>query len=226
MQKIVIIYGPPGSGKGTQANLLFIRKDFIHFDTGEYIENVVHDPANKNDKVIQREKKNFDTGMLCTPSWVIKEVRNKTEQLIKSGFPIVFSGSPRTVFESMGDDKNEGLYSFFDKVVGKENVYVFLLKVPPEVSIYRNSNRLLCTVCGLGVMAGSSSGERCHFCGGKLYRRTLDNVETIKVRLKQFEDRTKPILKEIKKVGYKVHEIDGKPQPYKVHEKIVKILKI
>ncbi|KKU85302.1 MAG: hypothetical protein UY12_C0004G0001, partial [Parcubacteria group bacterium GW2011_GWA2_47_8b] len=43
-KKVVVIYGPPGSGKGTQANLLAWTKNFIHFDTGKFLEQVVNDP--------------------------------------------------------------------------------------------------------------------------------------------------------------------------------------
>ena len=47
MNKAIIIYGLPGSGKGTQANLLADKLGLIHFDTGKYLERIVHDPANK-----------------------------------------------------------------------------------------------------------------------------------------------------------------------------------
>ena len=50
-KKVVVIYGPPGSGKGTQANLLAWTKNFIHFDTGKFLVQVVNDPDNKNDSV-------------------------------------------------------------------------------------------------------------------------------------------------------------------------------
>ena len=60
MNKAIIIYGLPGSGKGTQANLLADKLGLIHFDTGKYLERIVHDPANKKNKIIRRERKNFD----------------------------------------------------------------------------------------------------------------------------------------------------------------------
>src|SRR3990172_6787858 len=122
MAKAIAIYGPPGSGKGTQANLLAWNKNYIHFDTGKLVEVITHDPDLQGDPDVRREKENFDTGKLLTPSWTLKIVAKKTKEIRGSGFNIVFSGSPRTMFEAFGDDKNEGLVAVLEKLYGKENV--------------------------------------------------------------------------------------------------------
>src|SRR3989344_5224832 len=103
MKRAVVIYGPPGSGKGTQANLLAWTKAFIHFDTGKFLEQMMTDPELENDPVIKKEKKLFASGHLLTPDFVLKFVTEKTQEIAKSGFSIVFSGSPRTSFEAFGD---------------------------------------------------------------------------------------------------------------------------
>ncbi|MBI4034114.1 MAG: nucleoside monophosphate kinase [Candidatus Brennerbacteria bacterium] len=223
VKQAVIIYGPPGSGKGTQADLLARKYGFIHFDTGRHIESVVHDPARQKDSIIRRERKLFDTGILCTPSWVLKIVRDATKRISEAGYNIVYSGSPRTLFEALGDKRNRGLLAELGKLYGRKNVKIIRLKVGSKTSIKRNSNRLVCSVCGLPILAASKL-KNCSFCSGPARRRTLDKPEVIKIRLKEYEERTLPIVKEAKKTGIKVMEINGEPVPYKVHGEAVKKL--
>lgn len=223
MQKIVVIlYGPPGSGKGTQANLLEKKFDLIHFDTGRFLESVVHDPKRQAEALVKRERKFFDGGQLMTPSFVLGEVARETRRIHKADFGIVFSGSPRTLYEA------KALYPVLEKLYGKKNIFIFELKLPPGRSISRNSSRLLCTVCGYGLLTAYYPKVRpkyCPVCGGPFYRRTLDKPEVIKIRLREYETRTKPILGMVKKRGYKVGEIDARPVPYKVLAKISGFIK-
>lgn len=221
MAKIaLIIYGPPGSGKGTQANLAADRLGLIHFDTGKFLESVVHDPANAKDAMIKHEKMLFDTGKLLTPAWVFKMVKKKTEEISKANFGIVFSGSPRTLPEA------KGLVPVLIRRYGKKNIFPVILKVTPATSIKRNSNRLLCAFCGMTILntliAKKNGLKFCVFCGGSFRRRTLDAVEVIKVRLKEYEERTKPIFQFLRTQGFNPIEISGEPVPYKVFENILR----
>lgn len=219
----IIIYGPPGSGKGTQAKLLADKFGLIHFDTGKYIEQVIYDSKNRDNKTIQKQRDFFDSGILCDPSWVLKIVSEKTRQLAKTGFGIVFSGSPRTLYEAFGDKSQNGLIDVLEKNYGQKNVFVFNVDISDKNSIKRNGNRLMCSVCGTQLLATFKDVDRlkmCPFCAGKLYRRTLDKPEIIKVRLKEYRERTLPIQKELKKRGYKIIDINGEPLPEKVHKKI------
>ena len=222
-KQAIVIYGPPGSGKGTQADLLARKYDFIHFDTGRYLESLYRNPRLRKNPKIAFEKKLFDTGKLNTPSWVLKLVTEATKKIASAGSGIVYSGSPRTIFEALGDDKNKGLFETLIKLYGKKNIQVFKIKIRFQTSAKRNSKRLVCSVCGLPILAASGL-KSCAFCGGKARKRTLDNPKVIKVRLKEYEERTLPIVKEAKKLGIEVTEINGEPAPYKVHESIVKKL--
>ena len=159
MKKVIIIYGPPGAGKGTQANLLAAKLGFLHFDTGKYLERFVHDPENQKNPIIKKERVLFDAGKLCTPGWVLKIVRQKTIELSRSNFGLVFSGSPRTVFEAFGDSKNQGLIEAFEKYYGKKNIIPIVLQVSPKTSVLRNSSRLVCFVCGTVVLSGNCVGK-------------------------------------------------------------------
>lgn len=225
-QKVIIIYGQPGSGKGTQAELLAKKRNFIHFDTGKYIESLFNDKKNLKNPVLKREKENFEKGKLCTPSWVLDIVKVATDKIYKSGFSLVFSGSPRTLFEAVGDENNEGLIDYLIKRFKRKNIFVFFLKVSEKDSFLRNKKRLICSFCGLPFMfLFKINIKKCNFCGGELMKRVLDKPEIIKIRLKEFKERTYPLIKEFKNRKIKVFEINGKYLPYKVHQFIIKKIK-
>lgn len=219
---VIIVYGPPGSGKGTQANLLADKLGLIHFDTGRFLESVVYDPARRKSKTIKRERRNFETGKLMTPSFVHGEVSKAVRKIHKAGWGAIFSGSPRTVFEA------ERLYPLLARLYGKESIHVFLLELPQSFSIKRNSKRLICSVCGYGLLTAyypSSKPKYCPVCGGRFYRRAVDKPEVIKIRLKEYHNRTEPVLQVVKRLGYKVYKLDARPAPYKVLKKILHHLK-
>lgn len=228
-KKAVILYGPPGGGKGTQSELLVKKLGLINFDTGSYIESVVHDPKNKSNKEIQKEREFFDNGTLNTPSWVLKVVKENVARIADSGFGVVLSGSPRTMYEAFGvaegEKKTEGLLSLLEKKYGKENIVIFELVLPEDSSVNRNAGRLLCSLCRLSVFGEEyKNAKTCPFCGSSLFKRTLDKPDVIKKRLQQYRDRTQPILKELRKRKIKIIKIDATPTPGKVFESISKHL--
>lgn len=218
VKRAVIIYGPPGSGKGTQAELLAKRFGFIHFDTGRYFENLLHSPEAVKNPILKKERRNFDTGILLTPSWVLKTVSAATNQIAKTGASIIYSGSPRTMQEAFGE-KNNGLVKLLGKLYGKKNIAVIKLNVREKTSLKRNSARLVCSVCGLPALAKSKVKE-CSFCSGPMRKRTLDKPEVIKVRLIEYRNRTYPILAKMKQMGFAFKEINGEPAPYKIFERV------
>ncbi|MDP3999365.1 MAG: nucleoside monophosphate kinase [bacterium] len=224
MAKVVMIYGQPGSGKGTQAYLLEAVRGFFHFDTGMHLEQVVRDPANKNNKKIQHERKLFDSGILLTPSWVLGIVQKKAGELAAAGSDLVFSGSPRTLFEAFGDSKNQGLIAFLKKAYGRKNMHFFVLRVSEKTSIWRNSHRLVCSTCGAPVLYHKNRTQHCPFCASPLRQRSLDKPDIIRKRLREYEERTAPILSKLKNQGFKINYLNGEPAPYKVFKNVLKKL--
>jgi adenylate kinase len=225
----IIIFGPPGSGKGTQAKLLADKFDFFHFDTGGYLRKLLYDPKLQKNKIIQREKKLNETGKLNTELWVTKIVSGRFEELIKSGQSIVTEGFPRTLFEAFGDNKTEGAINIFEKGYGKNNIFIFLLDIPERESIKRITRRFICSVCKALLLSPKFQAKGfkfkiCPFCGGKIVHRLDDNRETIITRLKEYKQRTQPIFREFKKRKYRVYKINGTPMPYKIHQKAVSYL--
>lgn len=224
MKKLaVIIYGPPGAGKGTIANLLSWKHDWVHFDSGRFLEAIILDPANARNKMVQRERRLFNKGTLLTPSWVVKMTSLKAATLGRAGLSVVYSGSPRTMHEAFGDAKQHGIISVLRNYYGKKNIYIIYLTVKSSTSIKRNSARRVCTVCAT-VVNFRSHAKCCPICGGKLRTRTLDTADIIRHRLIEYKNRTLPIVKELKKRKFNVLTINAEPEAYKVFEKVDKIL--
>lgn len=222
-KQAVIIYGPPGSGKGTQAELLARKYNFIHFDTGRYGESLVYAPGALKDPVLRRERKNFDAGRLFTPSWILGIVKDAVQRIARTGFGVIFSGSPRTLFEALGDKSHQGLLATLKRLYSRKNITILKLSIREGTTLKRNSRRFVCSICGLPVLARAKT-KQCAFCAGPLRKRSLDNPKIIKVRIKEYRDRTYPILARAKKLGLKLIQINGEPSPYKVHQEILRKL--
>ncbi len=223
-KKAVILYGQPGAGKGTIANLLAESFGFIHFDTGEQLRKII---STGKGKIIERERKLMREGKLCTPSWILNIVKRETEKIAKAGLGIIFSGSPRTIYEAFGSKKGNGLMACLESLYGKKNIYIFKLKVSEKTSISRNSHRLVCSVCGKPILSFLSSHKisRCPYCGGKLIKRKDDSsVSLIKKRIKEYENRTEPVFKILTENNFSITEVNGEGYPYEVLERIKKIL--
>lgn len=220
LPKIVIFFGLPGSGKGTQADVLAEHFGFFHFDTGKEIERTVHNPVNYNDPVIKHEAVLFDTGMLNTPSWVKELVKSRTRNYVKSGQKLVFSGSPRTLPEA------RGLFEIFDEFLGKEYMLIFFLDIDEETSIFRNSHRRVCHDCRIPVIWSRKTKDltHCPHCGGKLVKRILDNPDIIKERIKEYRRKTEPSIKFMKSKGVRIIRIDGEKHPEVVSKDIASCL--
>jgi adenylate kinase len=223
-KKAILIFGPPGSGKSTQATLVAERLGMYHFNTGRILENMVHNPALQHDPEIAREAKNFDEGILITPSFVLKMVKKRVRDLARKDEGVVFSGSPRTYYEAFGDAKAEGLIKTLEDLYGKKNMLFVHLKVSEKASADRNAHRLVCSVCKTPLLGAALSLnlKRCPLCAGELYKRTLDDPKVITVRFKEYHGRTEPIFKQVEAGGFNVANVDGSKLPYQVFSNILK----
>ena len=219
MQKSIHVMGPPGSGKGTQADLVADYLNAIHFDSGRYFERLIKE----NDPLMTPElRRQFNEGELLDPRMFLELVSKRIEAIANSGFSVVFSGKPRTILETFGDENLHGFMEILSGLYGKENIIMFKLMIPEEVSIDRNSNRLVCSICKKGSIVRDA--KMCSLCGGDLYKRTLDDPEVIKTRLKEYSERTEPLFKMLKEGGFNVIEIDGTPTPAEIFKNIQKHL--
>ena len=229
MSKVAIslAISPPGAGKGTQAEKLAEHFELIQFDTGTYLEKLLHSEEAERDPILKKEQEIFDSGVLNTPDWVLQQVKKEAKNIAKEGKGVIYSGSPRTVYEAVGDGKGEeGLASALAKAYGKKNVYFVNIEIDEETTIERNTKRLVCSVDGDPIFSEEDE-KNCRKKGGKPQKRkALDNPEVIKQRLKEYRERTFPIKEAVEKEGYNVITVDGSPLPDEVFKSILSKLKI
>jgi len=228
-KRVIIILGPPGSGKGTQAELLSDKFNLHSLETSKIIEAKTinakkGDYLKVNDKkyFLLKEKKLWLTGILCSPPFVSFLIREKIRELAKEGKGIVMSGSPRTLPE--GKDQ----VPLLKKLYGAKNIKVILLKLSPEQTIWRNSRRRICELMRHPILYTKETAKltRCPLDGSKLLRRKgLDDPETIKIRLKEYKERTFPLIKYFKEQGLKVKTINGEKSVDAVFKDVLKAIK-
>jgi adenylate kinase len=217
MKKVVIIFGAPGAGKGTQANLVAGKLGLIHFDTGSFLRNEIYAPENQKKKIIKRERALIEGGHLATSAWVYSIVKNHIVKLSKLGMGIVLSGSPRKLEEA------QKLFPVLEKLFGKKNIVVVALGIPESETVRRNKGRLECHVCHTPLMAAKELKHKvCPSCGSKLFKRADDNAKIIKERLATYHEETEPILSLVQQRKIKLVRIDGTPLPGVVFTNIIK----
>lgn len=220
--KAIILFGAPGSGKGQQADLLADSLGVMHIDTGKLIRAILASPEAKSDPVLRKEKELNDAGILNTPSWVVDVLSAKVSAVAKLGYGIVFSGSPRTLYET------ERVIPLLETLYGKEGIHIFYLNVPLEVAAERNKHRVICSICRRPLLMQyypSDKPTHCPICAGPLERRTDDDPAKFATRTKEYAERTRPGIEFVRNRGYQVVEVDGAPAPYRVFKNIISELK-
>ncbi len=221
----VIIYGPPGSGKSTQAELVANHFGLIRFDTGKYIASEIYDPNNRKNKTVMRQKMLYEKGMLCDRPWVYRIVSRQLKKIIAAGYGVVLSGSPRDPYEAFDAPGRPGVYTLLKRGYGKKKIFTFILNVRPEHSVSRNSGRKLCGVCRRAyIIIKTGVLSACPFCGAPLSIRKDDRKIIIVDRLEEYKKQTQPIYAGLRRLDYQINHIDGERPPYKVFSDILKFI--
>lgn len=216
MARAIILIGPIGSGKGTQADILAEKFSLIHLETSKMLE-VAFKSADLSDKKLAEEKKKWESGILNDPEWVARLVLREINKLAKQSKGVVLSASPRTLFEA------EKEIPEFEKLFGKENIYIFHIGLSEAESVKRNSGRRICQQNRHPVpnFPEFKDSTTCPKDGSKLVTRELDKPEVIKVRYQEYLNRTYPVLGYLQKRGYKIFRINGEQPIEKVASDIL-----
>lgn len=233
MKQVIILFGPPGAGKGTQAQLLSEKLGFYLFETSRmlekefreaeklpYKERFVEIDGKKFD--ILEEKKIWEQGVLCSPPWVAYLVIKEIEKLFEKNENLILSGSPRTLYEVKKQ------IPILEKLYGKKNIKIVLIEILPETTIFRNSNRKICELMRHSILFNKETKTLtlCPIDGSKLVKRkSLDDIETIKVRIKEYNERTMPMVDYFKKNNFEIKKINGENSPSEVFNNILKAIK-
>ncbi|MDO8265258.1 MAG: nucleoside monophosphate kinase [Candidatus Parcubacteria bacterium] len=227
--KVIIIFGPPGSGKGTQAGLLSEKLSLYYLETSKVGEERIR-TAKKGDYIetagkkyyFSDEEKLWKEGKLWSPPFVVFLMEEKIRKIIAEEKGLLLAGSPRTIYEG------QKLIPLLFELFGKKNIKVIKLLLSPEQSIWRNSHRRICELMRHPIVYKPETVnlKTCPLDGSKLVRREgLDDPETIKVRLKEYKERTFPLIELFKKSGLKVIEVNGEQSVAEVFEDILKAIK-
>ena len=209
----IILFGPPGAGKGTQADNISKSFNYHKISSGDLLRNEIH----KKTELGVEIKSLMEKGSFVSD----KIINNLIEKILldkKYYNRIIFDGYPRNLEQT----KN------LDLLVKKYNQQiscVLSLNVDKEIIIKRILGRQICKKCELVFNEYSNpSTEKNHKCGTKfLVKRTDDNEKTILLRYKTYLDKTSPILNHYKKLNL-LHEIDGKMEINQIFEKISHII--
>ena len=173
----LIMLGPPGAGKGTQAERFARTRGIPKISTGDILREAVHAGTDLG----RRAKAVMDRGELVSDDimiGVVEERLNRDDA--RSGF--VLDGFPRTVPQAVALDRI---------MAGREPLIVVDISVPERELVRRLASRMICADCG----ANGAPGEIvCCRCGGQLVQRTDDNDAVVLERLRIYNTSTRPIV--------------------------------
>src|SRR3989344_2970727 len=213
MKQVIILFGQPGAGKGTQAELLADKLGYYHFESSKVIEaSFQNESPEKTFEIegenykIEDEKKKWEQGLLNSPPFVVFLMAEKIKELAKNEKSIIFSGSPRSVYEA------EREIPLLKELYGTESVKFVLLEITAKTTIFRNSNRRICELIRHSILFDKETENltKCPLDGSKLVRRKgLDDPEVIKKRLEIFKEQTFPVLERAEKEGLSVNKVNG-----------------
>jgi adenylate kinase len=209
----LILFGAPGSGKGTQADSIEDKYGYKKISTGDLVRAEVSAKTELGVEI----KSITERGELVPDETIIEILKKRLKQEdIKNGY--IMDGFPRTRHQAEALSLME--------VDGEVAIYLNI--VDEDVIIKRLLSRLTCTnpACGAIFNLENNPPEkagRCDFCGSPIKQRADDNEETVRKRIEVYREQTQPVIDYYKHKG-KLHEIDASRTIKKVFESIVGVL--
>jgi adenylate kinase len=177
VRRIIVLLGPPGAGKGTQAKFIASKKELVHLSTGD----ILRDEVTKGTQLGKAAKEYMNKGDLVPDSLIVDMINGRLNQ----GKGFIFDGFPRTV----------GQAEALEKIV--EVDVVIDISLPREEVIRRLSSRRICRQCGKIYNLVYNPPEVdgvCDECGGELFQRDDDKREVIENRYDVYTKATAPLI--------------------------------
>jgi adenylate kinase len=206
----LVLLGPPGAGKGTQARMLEGKVQAPQVASGDLLRVAV-----RNQTALGLQAKAFmDSGALVPDNLVLGMIEERLNQAdAQKGF--ILDGFPRTVAqaEALGS-MLAGRHQRLDKVVA--------IMVPDDEIVRRISGRRTCRSCGAmyhTMYEPPRKANMCNDCGGELYQREDDAENTVRARLQVYASATKPLLEYYRRSGI-LAEVDGIGRPEEIEHRI------
>lgn len=209
----IVLLGPPGAGKGTQAKSISNRYSIPHISTGDIFRKNI----SENTPLGVEAKRYMDEGQLVPDEVTINMVKDRLqEDDCKNGY--LLDGFPRTVnqaeaLEEFLNSRNESLST------------ALLIEVPKDFILERMTGRRVCPSCGASyhIKFNPPVDGKCELCGTEVVQRKDDTEETVRERLDVYERQTQPLIDFYKNKNL-LSEVDGTKAINEVFEGICKIL--
>lgn len=210
----IVLLGPPGAGKGTQAERMIVEYGLVQVATGDMFRAAL----SQGTPMGLEAKKYMDSGALVPDEVVVGLVEERlAAEDVSDGF--ILDGFPR----------NQRQAAELDRMLeagGRALDLVVNIVVDPEILVDRLTGRRVCRDCGGNYhVAFDPPGPagRCLSCGGELYHRDDDNEETVRNRLEVYRRQTAPLIEYYRPSG-KLVDIDGTKSPEEVFALIAEAL--
>ena len=210
----IVLLGPPGAGKGTQAKSISNRYSIPHISTGDIFRKNI----SENTPLGIEAKSYMDNGQLVPDEVTINMVKDRLQQDdCKNGY--LLDGFPRTVHQA------EALDNFLTE--REESIdTALLIEVPKKFILERMTGRRVCPSCGASYhikFNPPTNDGKCDLCGSDVIQRKDDTEETVKERLDVYENQTQPLI-DFYKNKKQLSVVDGTQAINEVFESICKIL--
>lgn len=206
---IIILLGPPGAGKGTQAGAIAEKYGIPHVSTGDIFRANLKDGT----PLGLEAKRYMDTGTLVPDELVVRLVGDRLDAPDAANGALL-DGFPRTIGQA------EALSDYLAQK-GRMVDHCLCLEVPDAELVRRLAGRRMCRDCGAGYHVDFSPAPdgRCGKCGGEVYQRDDDNEATVLNRLKVYHEQTSPLVDWYGQLGL-LRPIDGIGSPQEIKERI------
>jgi adenylate kinase len=210
----LIIFGPQGSGKGTQADLLAEKYNLAHIETGQIFREI-----GREDSELGRKIKDLNERKEMIPDELTVEVLREKLEVVPIDIGIILDSAPRTAGQV---EPIEQMLAELGRPLDKA-IYITL---PYEESVARITRRYACTLCYRHFVLGNhiqGTEDPCPTCGGPIMQRADDTPDGVAKRLKTFYEVTIPVVEEYRERGMLI-EVDGNQSVADVFSKIIEQL--